>query len=71
MRFLELLFSKHRRLKGETYFKNHLPFVLIFFSIFLFFSVDSLGAFFFVLTFIVAFDMILAFGAWLYFDEDL
>jgi uncharacterized membrane protein len=68
---LDLLLYRHRRFKGESYFKNHFPFMLIISMIFSIFLADSLTDFAFIVLFFIVIDMLLAFAAWLYYPTKL
>jgi len=68
---LDSLLYRHRRFKGETYFRDRFPLALVVSVIFSIFIADSyiecsIGVLFF-----MCIDMLLAFGAWLYYSTDL
>ena len=69
--FLNLLLYRHRRFKGETYFRNRFPLMLIISSIFSIFIADNLSGFFILLIVFLSIDLLLAFGAWLFYKTDL
>ena len=68
---LDLLLYRHRRFKGQTYFKNHFPAMMFVSVIFALFIADSYVEFFMVVTFFTCVDALLAIGAWLYYPSDL
>lgn len=69
--FLNLLFYRHRRIKGETYFRNRFPFMFAIAMFLSFFIVDSLNGFLICVVAFMFIDMLLAFGAWIYYKTDL
>lgn len=69
--FLDLLLYRHRRFKGETYFRNHFPLMLFISSIFSIFLSDSIVSFIIMVGFFILIDLLLALGAWLYYKKDL
>jgi len=69
--FLNLLLCRHRRFKGETYFRHRFPLALIISAFFSFFIVDSLIMFLITMGVFMSIDMILSFAAWLYYKTDL
>lgn len=69
--FLDLLLYRHRRFKGETYFRNRFPLMLVISAIFSAFIADTFILFLVSVVFFMFIDMLLAFGAWLYYKTDL
>lgn len=69
--FLDLLLYRHRRFKGETYFRNRFPLMLVISAIFSAFIADTFILFLVSVGFFMFIDMLLAFGAWLYYKTDL
>ena len=74
-KLLDLLLYRHRRFKGQTYFKHHLPYVLGVNAIvsLLLYAVYSLNKidFFVLFIFFVFIDALLSIAAWLYYPTDL
>ncbi len=70
-KFLDLLLSRHRRFKGQTYFRNYFPLMLVISFFFSLIGADSYISFFLLLGLFLFVDIILAVGAWLYFPTDL
>lgn len=68
---LDLLLYRHRRLKGEAYFRNRFPLFILISVIFAVFIADSLIMFLIIVGVFVSIDMLLSFGAWLYYKTDL
>jgi hypothetical protein len=69
--FLNLLLYRHRRFKGETYFRNRFPLILAISTIFAVVITDSFSTFLMTIVVFMSIDMIFAFGAWLYYKNDL
>lgn len=69
--FLDLILYRHRRFKGETYFRNHFPFMLLISVIFAIFLTNSIASFIITVGFFILIDILLALGAWLYYKTDL
>jgi len=69
--FLDLLLYRHRRFKGETYFRNRFPLMLVISAISSAFIADTFILFLVSVGFFMFIDMLLAFGAWLYYKTDL
>ncbi len=69
--FLDLLLYRHRRFKGETYFSNRFLLVLVISAVFSVFIADSLIMFLISIGMFMLIDMLLSFGAWLYYKTDL
>lgn len=69
--FLDLLLYRHRRFKGQTYYRHHLPLTLIVNVIISALVADSLVQFSFLLILFLSIDIVLALGAWLFYKEDL
>lgn len=69
--FLDLLLYRHRRFKGETYFKNRFPLILVISSVFSLIMADSLSGFLFTVGVFLLIDIVLSIGAWLYYKTDL
>jgi hypothetical protein len=69
--FLDLLLYRHRRFKGETYFRNRFPLMLVISAIFSVFIADTFILFLVSVGFFMFIDMLLALGAWLYYKTDL
>jgi hypothetical protein len=68
---LDSLFYRHRRFKGEKYFRDRFPIAFVISLIFSVFIADSyIGCFLGVFIF-MSIDMLLALGAWLYYSTDL
>lgn len=70
-KFLDLLLYRHRRIKGETYFRNRFILAAIISSLFSLFIADSFNEFLITVFVFMSIDMLLAFGAWLYYKTDL
>ncbi|MBU2972261.1 hypothetical protein KO527_23270 [Pseudoalteromonas sp. C2R02] len=68
---LDFLFYRHRRFKGETYFRGRFPSMLIISVIFAVFIADSYIECFLGVLIFMSIDMLLALGAWLYYSTDL
>lgn len=69
--FLNLLLSRHRRFKGETYFRNRFFLALLISALFSVFIADSLIMFLIIICVFMLIDMLFSFGAWLYYKTDL
>jgi hypothetical protein len=68
---LDLLLYRHRRFKGETYFKNRF-FMMLFISIvFSIFIADSYIEFLIVVGMFLLIDLMLVIAAWFYYRTDL
>jgi hypothetical protein len=69
--FLDLLLYRHRSFKIETYFRNRFPLMLLICAVFAVCLADSFIMFLIIIGMFMFIDMILAFGAWLYYKSDL
>ena len=74
-KFLDLLLYRHRRFKGRTYFKHHLPYVLgvnavVSLLICVVYGLNEIE-FFMLFIFFVFIDALLSIAAWCYYPDDL
>lgn len=68
---LDSLLYRHRRFKGETYFRDRFPSMLVISVIFSIFLADSYIECFLGVLIFMSIDMLLALGAWLYYPKYL
>ena len=69
--FLNLLLYRHRRFKGETYFKNRFPLMLVISSIFAVFIADTFNSILITVVIFLLLDLLLSFFAWIYYRTGL
>ena len=70
-KFLNLLLYRHQRFKGQTYLRHHFPWMITISCLFAFILTESYLEFFITVVSFMLIDILLAIGAWFYYDEEL